>query len=309
MERLFDTRDMSREDWLKARKMGIGGSDAGAICGLNPYVSPVDVYLDKTSDALDEADNEAMRQGRDLEAYVADRFMEAADKKVRKVNAILGNKKFPFAYANVDRMISGENAGLECKTASAYSADRWKDGAVPKHYEIQCHHYMAVTGADAWYLAVVILGKDFKYVKIDRDEEIIKNLMTIEKGFWNDNVVKRIPPDPDGSMAADQIIKEMYPFVTPSKTIELPGYESKLSRYEEVDALMKKLDTEKKQIEQEIKVHMEDAESARAGKYFISWKSFSSDRLDSTRLKIEKPDLYKEFSKHSETRRFLVKAA
>ena len=61
--------------------------------------------------------------------------------------------------ANVDRLIVGENAGLECKTASAYSADKWKDGHIPESYEIQCHHYMAVTGADAWYIACVILGR------------------------------------------------------------------------------------------------------------------------------------------------------
>ena len=69
--------------------------------------------------------------------------------------------------ANVDRMIVGEKAGLECKTASPYSADKWKEDSVPEHYVIQCHHYMTVTGASAWYLAVLILGKEFKYVRID----------------------------------------------------------------------------------------------------------------------------------------------
>lgn len=39
---------MSREDWLKVRKTGIGGSDAGAVCGLNPYSSAMKVFRDKT---------------------------------------------------------------------------------------------------------------------------------------------------------------------------------------------------------------------------------------------------------------------
>ena len=89
MKRLVSTIGMSHEDWLKYRKMGIGGSDAGAICGLNPYSSAMQVFYDKTSAVTEEEDKEAMRQGRDLEQYVAERFMEATGLKVRKANAIL----------------------------------------------------------------------------------------------------------------------------------------------------------------------------------------------------------------------------
>ncbi len=54
---------------------------------------------------------------------------------------------------DVDRLVVGEDAGLECKTASDYNADKWKDGEIPPHYLIQCCHYMAVTGKSAWYIA------------------------------------------------------------------------------------------------------------------------------------------------------------
>ena len=91
MEKLISTAGMEREEWLRQRKNGIGGSDAGAVCGLNPYVSPVQVYLDKISDKISDYDNEAMRQGRDLEEYVARRFTEATGKKVRRANMIYGN--------------------------------------------------------------------------------------------------------------------------------------------------------------------------------------------------------------------------
>lgn len=90
--------------------------------------------------------------------------------------------------ADVDRMIVGERAGLECKTASAYSAGKWKDGQIPPHYLIQCVHYMAVTNADCWYLAVVILGQGFQWMKIERDEELIQNLIQIEQNFWENHV-------------------------------------------------------------------------------------------------------------------------
>ena len=78
---LARTKDITKEEWLKLRKHGIGGSDAGAVCGLNPYVSAMDVYADKTSEKISVYENEAMKQGRDLEQYVADRFSEAAELK------------------------------------------------------------------------------------------------------------------------------------------------------------------------------------------------------------------------------------
>ena len=196
--------------------------------------------------------------------------------------------------ANVDRLIVGEDAGLECKTASAYSADKWKDGHIPESYEIQCHHYMAVTGADAWYIACVILGREFVWRKIERDESVIQMLIEVEKDFWNNNVLAKKMPAPDGSEAADKILSEYFRNSDPDKVVPLIGFDEKL-------------DQEKKQIEQEVKLFMEDAEKADSDKYSITWKSIVSSRVDSKKLKADHPDIYKEYAKESSSRRFTVK--
>ena len=307
LKKLVSTVGMSREEWLSHRKKGIGGSDAGAICGLNPFKSAVAVYLDKTSDVTEKSDNEAMRQGRDLEQYVAERFMEETGKKVRRANAIFLHPDHDFMFANVDRLIVGEDAGLECKTASAYAAGKWKDGKIPPEYELQCHHYMAVTGAKAWYIACVILGKGFVWQKIERDEEVIQMLIELETDFWNNNVLVEKMPSPDGSVAAEEIIKEKYTASTPDKWIELFGFDEKLKRRKEISELEDKLKKEKAQIEQEIKVYMDDAERAESGEFSVSWKTVESNRIDSGRLKKEYPDVYQKCIKTSSSRRFVVK--
>ena len=177
------TAGMSREEWLKLRKTGIGGSDAGAICGLNPYSSPMKVFWDKTKDGVEEKDNEAIRIGNDLEQYVAGRFMEATGLKVRRSNYMYRSKGHPYMIADVDRLVVGEDAGLECKTASAYNADKWADGKIPPHYAIQCYHYMAVTGKRAWYIAAVILGREFVYHKLTWDDALIQQLIETGGNF------------------------------------------------------------------------------------------------------------------------------
>ena len=185
MCKIISTLGMEREAWLQLRKGGIGGSDAGAVCGLNPYRSPMAVYYEKTSDTIDLSDNEAMRQGRELEDYVAQRFMEETGLKVRKSNKMYWSTDYPFMYADVDRLIVGEDAGLECKTVSPYSADKWEDGAVPLHYLVQCYHYMIVTGKRCWYIAALIFGQKFLYSKIEWDEifanQIIAFYLRIKK--------------------------------------------------------------------------------------------------------------------------------
>ena len=134
--------DMDRKEWLRLRRTGIGGSDAGAVCGLNLYSSPMKVYQDKICDISEEPEekifdehsrddvpdepNEAIRQGYDLEDYVAKRFTEATGFKVRRSNYMYRSLAWPFMIADVDRLVVGEDAGLECKTVSAYNADKWK---------------------------------------------------------------------------------------------------------------------------------------------------------------------------------------
>lgn len=271
MKKLVSTLKLSHEEWLKYRKMGIGGSDAGAICGLNPYSSAIQVFRDKTSEDLDNFDNEAMRQGRDLEQYVAQRFMEKSGLKVRKANAIYCHDEYPFIMANVDRMVIGENAGLECKTVNAFNADKWKDGQVPPHYLIQCHHYMLVTGAESWYIAAVILGIRFVYQKIERDEDIINNLIKIESNFWNECVMKGVMPEPDGSKVCDEILSKYYPKAYRTETLQLQGYREKLQRRSEIVDVIERMEQEKSKIEQEIKSEMGEFEQAVCDNYRISW--------------------------------------
>ena len=308
MKKLVSTLNLDKESWLKYRKQGIGGSDAGAVCGLNPYRTAIQVYYDKTSDLIEDVDNEAMRQGRELEEYVARRFCEASGKKVRRANAMFYDEKNPFMIADVDRMIVGENAGLECKTASPYPEEKWRDDKIPLSYQLQCYHYMSVCNADSWYIAVLIYGRDFKYYKIERDDEVIENLIRIEKEFWNEYVLKQVIPDPDGSKTADVAIAERFK-ESKSITIPLTGFDERLERRQELLSLLEKIETEKRQIDQELKLYLGDAEIAENESYRVSWKNISRSSIDEKRLKAEQPEIYEKYRRETTSRRFTVKAA
>jgi putative phage-type endonuclease len=294
---LIETKNIENQSWLEQRRKGLGGSDAAAVVGLNPYKSSVHVYLDKIGELPPIEDNERMRIGRDLEDYVARRFMEATGMKVRRRNAILQHPEYDFMLANVDRLIVGKNEGLECKTTNSYAKKDWEED-IPVHYEIQCHHYMAVTGYDAWWIAVLIGNEKVVYKRIERDETVIEDLINAEKYFWENYVEKRQMPAPDGSDEASEIIKDLYPDVEPT-TITLDHMKDRMSRYDEVVELYKELEKEKKQIEQEILKEMQESQIAYIGERKVKRTLINQKRIDSKRLKEEKPELYEAYQKES----------
>ena len=299
----------SNREWLRLRKSGIGGSDAGAVCGMNPYSSAMKVFKEKTSEEIEEVDNEAIRIGHDLEDYVAQRFTEATGLKVRKSNFMYRSKEHPFMIADVDRFVIGEDAGLECKTASAYNADKWADGNIPLHYVLQCYHYMAVTGKKVWYIAAVILGREFTYRRLEWDDGLIGRLVAIEDDFWNNHVAKGIIPPPDGSKACDEVLEQYFHTARKASAIKLVGFDEKLRRREEILGFISELQEEQKQIEQEVKLFMQDNELASSEAFRVSWKNIDSTKLDTRRIKEEMPELYANYGKVSHSRRFEVKVA
>jgi putative phage-type endonuclease len=300
---LLNTKEMSREEWLDQRKKGLGGSDAAAILGLNKYFSPFDVYADKLGLKPEKEDNEAMRQGRDLEGYVAARFMDQTGKKVRRRNAILQHPNYPWMLANVDRMIVGEDCGLECKTTSILNKSNFRAGEYPDNYYVQCMHYMAVTGLPKWYLAVLVLGKEFCFFEIDRDEDEIKALIEAEKYFWEEHVLKGIPPAFDGSQAASDCLKAMYPKAEKGEVRPLFGMEERLNEYLDLSQRAKDFETKVEQIKQEIQCELGTAEEGLANGFKVEWKNRSRTNFDTKKLQKELPEVYQKYLKPASTYR------
>lgn len=302
-----DTRNMTREEWLEARRKGVGGSDASAILGLNPYSSPLSVYMDKIGKGNDEEPNEAMRQGTDLEGYVAERFTEETGYKVRKVNRVLQHPDYPWMLANIDRDIPGTKYGLECKTTSPFSKFRFDEGEINPHYYWQSMHYMAVTGAVKWYVAVLVLGKAFHVFEIERDEDQIKTLIEAERDFWENHVMCKDPPLPTGTDADDEAIQTMYPTGDEDgEVVELYDMDDALSLRAYKVTAIEALEAEIKTIDQELKMALGDCQRGMSAGWKVNWTNTTSNRIDAKLLKEKYPDIAQEVTKTTAGRRFSV---
>lgn len=301
----ISTVNMTHDEWLQHRQKSIGGSDASSIIGLNPLSSPYTVWADKLGKIPPKEDNEAMRQGRDLEFYVAERFCEATGKKVRRENHILINPDYPFAHANVDRMVVGEDAGLECKTTSALNMKNFKNGAFPDTYYVQCVHYMMVTGCKKWYLAVLVLNKDFMVFEIERDEEEIEALAKSEAEFWK-LVEEKTSPIADGTSSTSNTISVLYP-ESNDESVNLFAYEADLQQYIALSAQIKELEKLKDEAANKVKAFLGEAGRGESDHYRVSWTSSTRNTFDSKRFAADHKDIdLSEYYKTSSYRTFKV---
>lgn len=304
-KKIINTKEISHGEWLTLRKKSIGGSDAAALVGLSQWSSPVSLYIDKTTETIDDTTNEAMRLGSDLEGYVAQRFTEATGKKVRNDNYMYRHDDYEFITANIDRTVVGENAGLECKTMNSFATYDFDAGEVPGNYYAQCQHYMAVMGYDRMYLCILVFQRGVYTIPIERDQEFIDELIAAEVAFWNDYVIPRIMPAADGSDATADAIAAEWPKSNGQEKY-INGLDSLCNKLDNIRTSLKMLEEQKKEIENHIKLELGDYEISEGSSWKVTYKNSTRTTLDSKRLKEAAPSIYDQYAKTTNGRTLRV---
>ena len=308
MRVVVKTNNLTREEWLKYRTGGIGGSDVSIIAGINPFKSIHQLWLEKTGRVEPEqTESEYAYFGTLLEPIVRKEFTERTGIKVRQKHMLLQSEEYPFMYADLDGVINegGELAIFEAKTASQYKMNTWEED-VPAGYILQVQHYMAVTGAKKTYIAALVGGNHFVYHVVERDEVLIAKIIAMEKYFWETHVIGGAEPVPDGSEATTNYFNSRFSNSN-GQTIELP--EEALAICEEYKRLseeLKLLETAKSAAANQLKSYLKEAESGTVGDRKIVWKQIYKSSLDQKRLKEEKPDIYNGYITQSSYRRLSV---
>lgn len=302
----------SETDWHDMRSKGLGGSDIGAMMGLNQYKSPYQLWLEKTGQVQepDLSGKIAVQMGNWLEEFVAKKFEEVTGKMVQRDNKTYFHKDHPFLLANIDRKIIGEKAFLECKTTSAFCADQWEDGEIPASYLMQIQHYMNVLDYSYCYIAVVIGNQDFKWQKVERDDELIKIYTDRAKDFWH-KVETMEAPEIDSSACTADLLGRLN-LSSQAEESPLDAFQIDLvGRIQKLKKEIKDLEDARRYEENILKKFMVDGQyqALTSDSYRVTFKPTQTTRLDTKRLKADHPDIYKEYAKTTAYSRFMIKEA
>lgn len=295
-----------REDWLKARTTGIGGSDVAAILGLSKWKTPLAVYQEKRGEIGPQPDNEAMKWGRYLEPVVRQAYADSTGREVRVPPDMLRHPEHSFMLANLDGFTDDQRV-VEIKTAR--TAEGWGEPGsdqVPQAYLLQVQHYMLVTAFPVADVAVLIGGSDFRLYEVEADRELQQMLVEAESEFW-DRVQRADPPNPTTyAEAATRWARSV------AQTAVAGGAaEDACNRLRRIKAQREELDAQEDAARLVLTQHMQDCDTLvdARGNVLATWKTTAApQRFDATAFKAAHPVLYAQFAKTGEpTRRFLVK--
>lgn len=212
---LLDTTEMPEEEWLAYRMHGIGGSEAAAVLGADPYSSPTKLWMIKRHiiEPDDLSDNDAVELGHLLEEPIARLFAKRTGFTVWNPHSMMRNPLYPSSLCNPDRFMIGPDgrvALVEIKTGSPYVLDKWfgDDGEelVPEPYEFQVLHYLAITGLPYAYVAALIYGHPLIIRRIDADPDSQAVLMEREHDFWTRCVIGGEQPAADDSQVTADML-------------------------------------------------------------------------------------------------------
>lgn len=314
-------QDEDEEAWLKARTLGIGGSDIGTICGVNKYSSPRALFFKKTGQyenaefaEFSDVSKERMHFGHKLEPIVADEFMIREQKKVVICPATVAHRDYKWALANVDRVIVDDNENplgiLEIKTADARMLKDWEEGDVPVSYLYQLQWYLFVTDLPYGCIAALIGGNRYIMLEVFRNDDLIFNTMLpAADQFWNYNVKELIVPEVTGSDMDAAINKELYADAIPESEILLEDEED--NDLAELIVSTKAKIKELKKIEETAinKLQAKMGRNVRAvtNERIITWSPYTVRRVNNDLLRERYPDIYEEVRTPSPARRFSIK--
>lgn len=310
-------QEEDEEAWLKARTRGIGGSDVGAICGVSPFTSARQVYLNKTgqypeSMQPNEAAAERMHFGHLLEPIVADEYSRRTGAKLINVGATLVHKDYPWALANVDRLIvdtDGRPIGvLECKTTSEYMNDEWESGEILTSYIYQLNWYLWILGLDKGAFACLVGGNKFYHYEVFRNDELLNDvIIPAAKKFWFENVLAL--KEPEMQATDTNFANSIYNSVVKNSEIMLPDDETNdlANTVFECKAKIKELKKVMEAAQNRLKDRLQDNEIGYTKDYTIKWSPMSQNRVDTEKLKKAFPEVYAQVLKKIEFRAMYVK--
>ena len=298
---------MANQQFLQTRKTGIGGSDIAAILGVSKFKTALDVFLSKTTDQPEE-ENELFYWGHALENPIIDRFVKETGFSVLRQPETQRSTEHEFLLANADALILDEDGKpqgiLEIKTSSAYKTKEWSvdDGeAIPLEYSAQVQWYMGIFDVDFAYLAVLIGGNQYRHYRIERDKELFGMMRDRAVAFWQNHVLTGTPPAPQNAEDVQKLYPQDDGGSKEADSETLQAYNELC----EIKTQIKALETKKAAAENILKEKIgEAAQMQHNGEKLFTWKTQSSSRFNSSAFKAEYPDLYKAFSKTTESRVF-----
>lgn len=282
----------------------IGGSEAGAIVGLNPWKTPLDVWRTKVQPCKElENDNGAQYWGRLLEPALREAYTDWTGYSVRPANEYVDRTR-NYLVSHLDGIVEADSPRVyESKTTGFFMRDYWGEAGsdnFPDHVKAQCEVYMHCAGLTSADVVVLIGGQDFRVYHYEQDKQFLSILLNAIDAFWHDYVIPKKPPPPMTHRDCDTLfaLDDGSTFEADTELAETI-YEAREIKAEikDLEALKEKLELRMKQAFGRSQVML-----GLEGEKLASWKTQQASRIDVKRLRENAPNLAANYTTTTESR-------
>lgn len=193
--------EKDESEWLRHRRVGIGGSEISAIMGENEWNSPRQIWMGKMGmfDDKPVTQSEAARWGNLLETTVANEWAYREKRQYIHIPVILVDEEKEYLMANIDGFTLTDDRQyitgiLEIKTTSAYNDEAWSVGPLPFNYICQVNWYCGITRLENYTIVCLVGGQKLYYYDMPADPNLFNREVEEADKFWLENVQKGIEP-------------------------------------------------------------------------------------------------------------------
>lgn len=291
------------------RKKGIGGSDIAAIAGLSKFKSPMDVYIEKTGGNPNRTMSAFQQRGHELEPIILSKYSGFTGDEIEKTNVSIQDREKDYLIGTLDA-VTKKGIIVDAKCVSNFTRLEWGEpmtDQVPQHILLQMAHYARIHECEYVDVAALFVDTwDFSVYRYKRDKNLEDGILKLATNFWENNVLKMIPPEPRTKQEVAILFKncqnELY---SVADDLDLESY----ATLKDLNKQIKELEGKKESCESILmrSIGSNCGLKDKAGAIIATWKEQSSSRIDAKKIIEENPSMKEKYTTKSTFRVFRVK--
>jgi len=293
------------------RRKYLGSHAFSSIIGKNPWQNKIGLWMYMRGLTEGQEQSEAMTWGLRLQDAILDEHGERNGVVIDQREKFITHSKYPYIGGHADGLWQGKPNGVDAKNVRYFDGEWGEPGTdqVPDHVLCQAHHFNMLFDTDAWYVAALGTGNEYREYRIERDKGIDKMIINLLLEFWEDNIIGGEEPEIDGSNEAAEYLAKKYKTNTDVIREAREDEVEIISKYKALVERMTADSAEEKRLQTIIKSMIGEDQGIAWEGNSLTWKNQNgATRVDTKALKQQYPDIAKEFEKTGNPTRVFRKA-
>lgn len=247
----------------KIRRLGIGGSEVGALFGCDGDRDAFSVWAEKKGGLPSLPPTDRMLLGKALEPGVLQLYTHVTGREVDYCDKTFLHVERPYMVYTPDAFCKHDRRGVDAKVVAWDQRRKWGPTSddIPQRIQLQCWWYMAATDYDVWDVAALLGDGMPRVYEVIRDVEAERVMLARAEEFYLRYLVGDEVPEMGGTDCASLWLQQAFPHhKRPDLRLATDAEIALLDQYAQVRLEQKDLAEQRARLENQIKLAIAERE-------------------------------------------------